>query len=288
VGKIARALLPTRIRSALRFCPPYGASVWAATRAAPTWPTSAVLQSIGLPVATGIAFLAVWEWAVTALHVPQVVLPSPSLIAHAIIGNTGLLATHLIPTTLVAVVGFILAAIAGTAIAIAITASRLLRDTIYPCVLAFQLVPKIALAPIFIVWFGMGLESRFAFSAFISFFPIVVAMASGLEATDRRSLVLSRALNATPWRVLLHVRIPYALPFLLAGMKVAITMAVIGTVVGEFISSRSGLGFLILDAASRMQTDLIMAAIVVLCAVGLALYGVIEAADRIVHKRFGG
>lgn len=248
----------------------------------------ATLETAGLPLATGLAALAAWEWVVAALHIPQVVLPSPSLVGQSIVANAGLLATHLVPTALVIVVGFILATLLGTAIGIAVAASRLARDTLYPCVLAFQLIPKIALAPLFIVWFGMDLESRFAFSAFISFFPIVVAMASGLEATDRRTLALCRSLNATPLRVLLHVRIPFAIPFLFTGMKIAITMAVIGTVVGEFISSRSGLGYLILNAASRMQTDLILAAIVVLCAVGLVLYGLVELADRIASRRFGG
>ena len=248
----------------------------------------AALETVGLPVAAGVAILVAWEWAVWALHIPQVVLPSPGLVAQSIVANAGLLATHLVPTAVVIVVGFVLATLLGTAIGIAITASRLARDTVYPCVLAFQLIPKIALAPLFIVWFGMGLESRFAFSAFIGFFPIVVAMASGLEATDRRTLALCRSMNATPWRVLLHVRIPFAIPFLFAGMKIAMTMAVIGTVVGEFISSRSGLGYLILNAASRMQTDLILAAIVVLCAVGLVLYGLIEAADRVASRRILG
>lgn len=248
----------------------------------------ATLRAVVLPVATGVAALITWEWAVWALHIPQVVLPSPSLVARSIVTNAGLLAVHLVPTAVVTVVGFVLAMLLGTAIGIAIALSRLARDTVYPCVLAFQLVPKIALAPLFIVWFGMGLESRFAFSAFISFFPIAVAMASGLEATDRRTLALCRSLNATPRRVLLHVRIPFAIPFVFAGMKIAITMAVIGTVVGEFISSRSGLGYLILNAASRMQTDLILAAIIVLCAVGLVLYGLIETADQITSRRFCG
>ncbi len=248
----------------------------------------ATLRAVVLPVATGVAALIAWEWAVWALHIPQVVLPSPSLVVHSVVANAGLLGAHLVPTAMVTVVGFVLAMLLGTAIGIAIAASRLARDMVYPCVLAFQFVPKIALAPLFIVWFGMGLESRFAFSAFISFFPIAVAMTSGLEATDRRTLALCRSLNATPRRVLLHVRIPFAIPFLFAGMKIAITMAVIGTVVGEFISSRSGLGYLILNAASRMQTDLILAAIVVLCAVGLVLYGLIEAADQITSRRFRG
>jgi NitT/TauT family transport system permease protein len=248
---------------------------------------AAAIQSAGLPIATAIMTLAIWEWAVIAFHVPHVVLPPPSLITKCIFDRSGLLLTHLLPTVLVSIVGFVIAVVLGSALGIVIMASRLVRDTVYPCILAFQLVPKIALAPLFIVWFGMGFESRFAFSAFISFFPIAVAMVSGLENADRRILLLCSSLHARPLRVLLHVRIPSAIPFLFAGMKIAITMAVIGTVVGEFISSRSGLGYLILNAASRMQTDLIFAAITVLCATGLALYGLIAAGDRAMLRRFG-
>jgi NitT/TauT family transport system permease protein len=251
------------------------------------WIHATAIQSAGLPVATAIMTLVIWEWAVIAFHVPHVVLPPPSLIAKCVINHAGLLLTHALPTVLVSIVGFVIAVVLGSAVGIALMASRLLQNTVYPCILAFQLVPKIALAPLFIVWFGMGFESRFAFSAFISFFPIAVAMISGLESADRRMLLLCSSLHATPLRVLLHVRIPCAIPFLFAGMKIAITMAVIGTVVGEFISSRSGLGYLILNAASRMQTDLIFAAIIVLCAAGLTLYGLIAAGDRAMFRRFG-
>jgi NitT/TauT family transport system permease protein len=123
---------------------------------------------------------------------------------------------------------------------------------------------------------------------FISFFPVLVATGSGLEAMDASLAKLCRSLNASRFRVLMHVQLPTAIPFILSGMKVAITMAVIGTIIGEFISSQAGLGYLILNAASRAETDLIMASIVVLCACGLALYGLIEALDWALSKWLNG
>ena len=162
-----------------------------------------------------------------------------------------------------------------------------MNKAIYPNVVLFQLIPKIALAPLFIVWLGIGLSSRVTFSIFISFFPILVATAAGLQSVPRDMLRLCRSVGATDWQVLLNVRFPSALPFLFSGMKVAVTLAIIGIVVGEFIASQQGLGYLILFASSRQQTDLSLACILVLCAAGLMLYGAVVLCERVFKHWFG-
>ena len=165
--------------------------------------------------------------------------------------------------------------------------SPTLNKAMYPNVILFQLIPKIALAPLFIVWLGIGLPSRVTFSIFISFFPILVATAAGLQSVSRDMLRLCRSVGASDWQVLLHVRFPTSLPYLFSGMKVAVTLSIIGIVVGEFIASQRGLGYLILFASSRHQTDLSLACITVLCVAGLALYGLVVLSERLFNHWFG-
>ena len=162
----------------------------------------------------------------------------------------------------------------GIGLASLLSFSRLLRDAIYPLIVVIQLVPKIAWTPLFIVWVGIGWPSRLTIATFIGFFPIFIAMMAGLELTDRSLVRLCRGLIATPWRTFWLVRLPASTPYLFAGLKIAITLAVIGVIVAEFISSSEGLGFLILQSAALLRTDIILAAITVLCLVGLVCYGV--------------
>ena len=145
----------------------------------------------------------------------------------------------------------------------------------------------LGLLALFIVWLGIGTESRVAFSIFICFFPILIGTIVGLQSVDRDILKLCRAVGATNWQVMLHVRFPYSLPFLFSGMKVAVTLAIIGIVVGEFIGSTEGLGYLILFASSRQQIDLGLAAILVLCIVGLAFYGLVLLGERLMERWYG-
>jgi len=179
--------------------------------------------------------------------------------------------------------GFVLAALFGVALASLLSFSRLLRDAIYPLIVVIQLVPKIAWTPLFIVWVGIGWQSRLTIAAFIGFFPIFIAMMAGLESTDRSLVRLCRGLTASPWRTFWLVRLPASMPYLFAGLKIAITLAVIGVIVAEFISSE-GLGFLILKSAALLRTDLILAAITVLCVIGLACYGAVHAGELAVRR----
>jgi NitT/TauT family transport system permease protein len=245
------------------------------------------MRPIILPVATAAAVLAIWQITVTALHVPAVILPAPSEIGGELVHGLPVLLRQAVPTTVDSLLAFCLATVLGIGCAIAITYSPMLRDTFYPNLIAFQLVPKVALAPLFVVWLGIGSESRIVFAAFVSFFPIVISAAVGFAGTEATALRLCRSLTASEWQSFVMVRFPFALPAIFSGMKIAMTMAVIGVIIGEFISAKAGLGFYVLYASSRMETALIFAALFVLCAIGLALFAAVALAEELVRSSYG-
>jgi NitT/TauT family transport system permease protein len=192
-----------------------------------------------------------------------------------------------IPTTLETIAAFLISAGLGIGLAILVCASRFAREALYPNIVFFQLIPKIALAPLFIVWLGIGSQSRVTFAVFISFFPVIVATLAGLMSVDRDLLRLCRAVGASQRKTYLHVRFPAAVPHIFSGLKIAITFAMIGVIVGEFITAQAGLGYMILFAASQADMALIFASITVLCVIGLALYGVVVAGEKLALGRYG-
>jgi NitT/TauT family transport system permease protein len=199
----------------------------------------------------------------------------------------GVLWDNAIPTTLETVGGFVLSALLGSALAVVMLYSKLMREVLYPNIVLFQLIPKIALAPLFIMWLGIEWQSRLAIAVFIAFFPIVISTWSGLISTDPSLLRMCRSLGANEWQIFKRVRLPSSLPFVFNGMKISMTFAIIGVIVGEFITSQEGLGYVILFAGSKLETALVMAAILVLCIVGLVLYGAVCAVEWLVMRRFG-
>jgi NitT/TauT family transport system permease protein len=263
----------------------------AATTAAPAdvAPTQAGavlerLRTAVLPLAFAVALLAMWQAIAVLGSYPKVILPAPTDILAALISNFGEICRQAVPTVRDTLAGFAIATVLAIALAALMTFSRLLKQAVYPLVIVIQLVPKIAWTPLFIVWAGIGTPARLAIATFIAFFPIFIAMVAGLESTDGSLVRLCRSLTATPWRIFWQVRLPASMPYLFAGLKIAITLAVIGVIVAEFICSSEGLGFLILRSAALLRTDLILAAIVVLCVVGLASYGAIALGERWVRR----
>ena len=176
---------------------------------------------------------------------------------------------------------------AGLALGAGLAYSKYFRAAIYPNLVFFQLIPKIALAPLFIIWLGIGSESRLAFSVFISFFPIIIATLAGFNNVDRNMVRLCQSLTASEWQTFKSVKFPSALPYIFSGMKVAMTLAIIGVIIGEFITAQRGLGYLIVFATARAETGVAMAAIVVLCGGGLLLYGIVALAEAIANRRYG-
>jgi len=250
-------------------------------------PTLRSLRPVILPVALGVTVIVLWEFAIWATDYPRVVMPAPSLIAATFVDRFAMLAENGFYTAVEALGGFFIATVLGTALAVALTWSAIARDAVYPNIVAFQIVPKIAWAPIFVLWMGIEAEARLGFATFVSIFPIIISMTAGLGTTDPTILKLCRALTASKWQTLVYVRFPFALPFLFSGMKIGITLAMIGVIVGEFISSQRGLGYVILTASPRAETELMMAAVLMLCLIGLVLYGGVALGTRLIDRWFG-
>lgn len=240
-----------------------------------------------LPIVAAMFVIGCWEAIVRIKNISNALLPAPSAIALKLVDTLPFLLRQAIPTTLETIASFLISFVLGIGLAVLICKSRLVRDALYPNIVLFQLIPKIALAPLFIVWLGIGSTSRITFAVFISFFPVVVATLTGLTSVDRDLLRLCRAVGADESRVYVKVRFPAAVPHIFSGLKIAITFAMIGVIVGEFITAQAGLGYMILFAASQAEMTLIFASIVVLCAIGLVLYGLVVMAEALALKKYG-
>lgn len=247
-----------------------------------------VLGKVAQPVATALAVLLLWEAVVRIYKIKPVILPAPSAIYSAIVAQWQTLLANALPTALESLVGFLLSVVLGGLLGVLLTYSRRARDSLYPNVVLFQLIPKVAVAPLFMLWLGIDWQSRVAIAFFIAFFPIVISTVSGLNAVDPTLLRLFRSMTATEWQIFFKVRLPTSLPFLFNGMKISMTLAIIGVIVGEFVTSQRGLGYIILFAGSRLETALVLAAILVLCVVGLVLYGIVALAEHLIMKKYGG
>lgn len=245
------------------------------------------VRPIILPIATVTSALLLWQLAAVQLHIPTVLLPTPSEIAREMWHALPLLIEQAVPTALDTLLAFAAAAVLGIGLAIVITYSPPLRDTLYPNLVFFQLVPKVALAPLFVIWLGYGSPARVAFATFISFFPVVISAAVGFAGTDPAVLRLCHSLTASEWQSFLLVRFPFALPAIFSGFKVAMTMAVVGVIIGEFISSQAGLGHYILNAGSRLDTADVFAALGALSVLGMALYGAVALVELGVRRVYG-
>ena len=244
-------------------------------------------RKILLPVTFGIMILLAWQWLTVWFAVSPMLLVPPTAVWTVLAQSWPILFSQAWPTLVNTVFGFLVAAVLGVALGGALVASRRVEQALWPHVLMFQLVPKVAVAPLFIIWLGMGAGSRLAFAVFLSFFPIAVSAASGFRAADPTALRLCRSLTASRWQSFLFVRLPYAIPNIFAGLKIGVTVAIIGVVVGEFVTAQEGLGYIIMFASSAAATALVFAAIVLLCAIGLGLYGAVAIAELFVRRWYG-
>lgn len=233
------------------------------------------------PLLGVIAILAIWQLYTSATGISPLVLPSPMQIASVSIKRYDLLLQQTWPTLVETVLGFGLALLIGIPLAVLVANSRLFNLVLYPILVATQSIPKVAIAPIILVWFGLGISSKLALAFLVAFFPIVVDTAAGLQATPPGLLELAHALCASPRQVFLKVQIPAALPFIFAGSKVAITLAVIGAVIGEFVGSVAGLGNLVLSANSQLDGPLAWAALVWLSVLGILLFAAVALVERL-------
>ena len=232
------------------------------------------------PVAISLALLAAWEAAVRGLGVRSIILPAPSEIAETMVDRRDLLLAHLWPSLYLTVLGFALSVVGGILVAVLVTYSPLLRRGFYPIIVVSQVIPKISIAPLFIVWFGTGSMSSLLLAFLIAFFPMTINSALGFRSIDEDIHLMARSFMGSQWQIFWKIRMPNAVPYIFGGMKISITLAIIGVIVSEFVASQEGIGYLIKLAGGLLDTTLMMAAITVLSIAGLALYGLIALLER--------
>jgi NitT/TauT family transport system permease protein len=235
------------------------------------------------PAVLGIGgLLAAWQVAVRLWNVPLWLLPAPTDIAVAAWASRGSLLVHIGVTLYETMVGFLLGVVVGVPLAALLVSSDVVYRALYPILAAVQSIPKTAIAPLLLVWLGTGEMPKVIVAFLIAFFPIVVSTATGMVLIEDELLHLAGSLSATRAQVFWHIRLPSALPHTFSACKVAVTLAVVGAVIGEFVGADRGLGYLILIASSQLQTDLAFVAIFLLAALGMVLFWAVSALERLV------
>jgi NitT/TauT family transport system permease protein len=257
----------------------------AATADLPLRPTSPARRRVVAalhPLGASALVLLAWEAAVRLLEVPTFLLPPPSVIAQAMYLNAAQLAQESVATTVEIGLGFGLSVAVGIPLALAIFLWPPFARTIYPLLVSSQAVPKVAVAPLFIVWFGLGLLPKVLIAFLIAFFPVVINTAMGLAAIEQEKIYLARSMGLGAFATFFKIRLPNALPSIFAGLKISITLAVVGAVVGEFVGGQGGLGYLLLIANGSMDTALLFAGLVALTILGVVFFAAIGLVERLV------
>jgi NitT/TauT family transport system permease protein len=227
-----------------------------------------------------VALLGAWQLAVSAFEMREYILPSPLVVLRALGGSEIPWAGHLWITTLEIVGAFVLAGVVGVALGIVIAWSPVLAKALVPFLVFVNTLPKVAVAPLFLLWLGYGVVPNMLIGALIGFFPVVINTAVGLTQVDEEMLDLGRIFNAPKWRMFAKIRIPNAYPYILSALKVTATAAVVGAIVGEFVASQKGLGYVIITTQGSMNTPVAFAALVWISVIGLAVYGAVVLASR--------
>lgn len=233
------------------------------------------------PIITLAAILVAWELAARAGYFPRYILPSPSGIATRFVQMHAFILKESLFTLQETVLGFGLSVLIGIPLGMLLVSSHTFNRAVYPLLVASQVVPKIAIAPLFLVWFGFGMMSKVLITFLMAFFPIVIAAVVGLQATEIEKLHVARAAGASKLQLFWLVRLPNALPAIFGGMKVSITLAVVGALVGEFVAAENGIGRLLLSASGNMDTELLFAGIFALVVIGVVLFLVMEVLEKL-------
>ncbi|MFC7303625.1 ABC transporter permease [Streptomyces monticola] len=233
------------------------------------------------PVALLLACFAAW-WVIAAAElVEPYLVPSPGATLDVMLDKTDYLWQHSWVTTYETLLGFVIAVAVGVLAAVVMVYSATVEKTLYPILLFAQVVPKIAIAPLFVVWLGFGIAPKILIAVLIAFFPVVISMVTGLKAVDPEMLQLSSTMGASPWQTFVKIRLPASLPHLFSGLKVAVTLAVTGAVVGEFVGANEGLGYVILQANGNLDTPMLFAGLLVMSLIGVVLFVLVEIAEHL-------
>jgi NitT/TauT family transport system permease protein len=239
------------------------------------------ISSILYPIVVILGLLIFWEVAARQLGVPTFILPAPSLIATSIGAHLPLLLRHGWVTTVEILLGFGLSIAVGMPLALAIFLWPSFSRSVYPLLISSQTIPKVAVAPLFIVWFGFSLMPKVLIAFLIAFFPVVINTAVGLETIEPEKILLAQSMGLGSAATFFKIRLPNALPLIFGGLKISITLAVVGAVVGEFVGGDAGLGYLLMVANGSMDTPLLFAGIVGLTVLGVVFFLAIEIAERL-------
>ncbi|HUW79881.1 MAG TPA: ABC transporter permease [Acidocella sp.] len=238
-------------------------------------------MSLLRPIITTLVFLIAW-WAVTQFTgIPSFMLPNPQSVGVALWTQRDPLFWNTLTTLAEILLGLFFGTLLGAASAFAIVASATLQRWLMPVLVVSQAIPVFALAPLLVLWFGFGIDSKVIMAVLVIFFPVTANFADGLRRTDPGWLDLARTMNASPYAIMRHVRLPAALPAFASGLRVATAIAPIGAIIGEWVGASSGLGYVMINANARIQTNLMFAALLILCAVSIVLYMVV---DRVLRR----
>jgi putative hydroxymethylpyrimidine transport system permease protein len=229
-----------------------------------------------------IALIAAWQILAGVFHVKSYVLPTPSDVINSLSAQHTEILTNTLFTMKEIVLGFAMAVAIGLALAVLLHLSRLMRQTVYPILVASQTVPIVVLAPILVVMFGLGIMPKLAIVTLVCFFPIVVNAVDGLRSVDPEYVRMMRTLHASRWGTFRRVELPSALPLIFSGARIAATYAAIGAVFGEYSGSNEGLGYMIQQATPDLNTALMFAAVLILTILALTLFGLVNLAERII------
>ena len=244
-------------------------------------PLRSWLVTSGPVVAIFVAIVLLWEVACRTFHVPDFVLPTPSMIIDKIIGSWRLLLVNGLVTAEEIVLGFGLSVAIGIPLAVLAVYSRIFERVAFPFMVSLQTIPKVALAPILVMWLGYGILPKIMVAFLISFFPIVIGAVVGMRSTEKEMIYLVQSMGANELTTFLKIRLPRALPSIFGGLKVGMGQAVVGATVGEFIAAESGLGYLQLISQVRLDTTLLFAAVVVLSLLGVLLFNIVAWIERL-------
>ena len=238
-------------------------------------------QDVVWSVASFVLIILAWDLVVRLFKIAPYLVPAPMAVLDTIAQDWRTLGVHTLWTTGAILAGFLAAALVAIPLAMLIVVSPVLRRLLYPPMVATQAIPKIALAPLFIVWFGFGLVPKIAVAFLIAFFPIVIDTIVGLRSIDPSMVQLARSMGAPPHRIFLKLRLPNALPMIFGGLKVASALAVVGALTGEFVGSDKGLGYVLVQASGNLNTALLFATLVILSVVAMAFFYAVEVIERI-------
>ena len=243
--------------------------------------TKRLLTSPGLrPFWLVVMLVVLWDLLIRAFKIPPYLIPNPLSVAKQLVAEWPMLWRETLPTLYATLGGFALSAVVGVPIAMWIAYSRVVESFVYPLLVFSQSIPKVAIAPLFVVWFGFGLVPKVIAAFLLGFFPVVVATVQGFKSVEGDVIDLARSMGANPLAIFLKFRLPHALPAIFSGLKVSVTLAVVGAVVGEFVGSNSGLGYVLQKANGTFDLPLMFAALVILSMIGVLLFLVLELIER--------